>query len=764
MTNKRKRFYEIALIVCCLIIIGLTAYMGITAVQKSMKLNMSFQMNPSIYVKVEIYNTSTSKYETIFQNTNATEIKSGVILSGNTLQFANDYATTLGTSLKMKVTSLNEGITMLTEFSGASVTSGGNTITATATTYNVASDELTVNTLSNLTIQFSQVFTVDVNGVNTASTTITAGQNVYTINGTYYVKSTATNAQFTLTSKEHYQNPPASITVDGATYEYTTTSEEGTLTLTKINGDVSITASADPSSYTITYNTDGGSAISAQNYTYKADITLAAAPTKANYDFTGWKVGATVGSWTSGTTYTAGQTITDDMHGNVTLVAQWKVKVYTLTYNANPVSTYADNGITPPTQGSMETSEYQHGESKALTTNDFTMLKGTYNSAGTFRGWSEDPNATKATYTDEQSITISQDTTLYAVWDYVWTIKAYNQTNVTTGYNSNFDGYYYVEMGEYPQTYKSDDTIQVYSTEAKTTNITTSITISGTIGYGSDGYRYYWQNAMKYQYKLKATHTFDKAYGVNGWYKIEPLRWIIIGGGKSETTTYGTGSNKNSDSLGSNELLLLSEYVLYAVPFDGSHYQGDDYSCQNRYYTSGNMHTTSDVWCSINGWTGSRGDSDPNTNNGVDYINQADALHVRENSFINLSGLKDIMTANSSLIVSKTLSTTYKGGTDSSPHKIFLLGGYGDSFSRYNYLGGSGKPKATGYATGFAHATSAYGSGSGNASRPSNWWLRSGDSDRPNGVSYVGRDGSVYGSNVHEGDSGVRPCFCLNLA
>ena len=304
--TKRNKFYQIGFIVSTIVCIGLMLAVGIIAVQKSMKLNMSFQMNPSIYVKVEIYNTSTSKYETIFQNTNATEIKSGVILSGNTLQFANDYATTLGTSLKMKVTSLNEGMTMLTEFSGASVTSGGNTITATATTYNVASDELTINTLSNLTIQFSQAFMVDVSGVDTNSATISAGQNVYTINGTYYVKSTATNAQFTLTSKEHYETPPTISSITGATYEFT---NNNTLTLTKINGNVSITASASAMEYTITFNANGGTGGSSKSVDYGTTYSLPTEPTYDGYEFQGWSTTAGgSATWTSGTQKCTGVT------------------------------------------------------------------------------------------------------------------------------------------------------------------------------------------------------------------------------------------------------------------------------------------------------------------------------------------------------------------------------------------------------------------------------------------------------------------------
>ena len=748
MTAKRKRIYEIIIFSLVIVLTSLCAYMGITAIQKQMKLNMSFQMNPSIYVKVEIYNTSTSKYETIFQNTNETEIKSGVILSGNTLQFANDYATTLGTSLKMKVTSLNEGITMLTEFSGASVTSGGNTITATATTYNVASDELTVSTLSNLTIQFSQAFSIT---ETVSNADITSYTNAYKIDGVYYAKAGETPT-FTFTSEDYYTNPPAGLTAEGTAYSYA----GGIMTLTEISGNATIKGEASASSYTITYDTDGGSAVSAQNYTYKADtITLAAAPTKANYDFNGWKVSATVGSWIEGATYTAGQTITADMHGDVTLVAQWKAKAYILTYNANPVSTYADNDITPPTQGSMNTSEYQQGESKALTTNGFTMPKGAYNSAGTFLGWSEDPNATKATYTDGQSITISQDTTLYAVWDYVWTIKAYNQTNVTTGYNSNFAGYYYVEMGEYPQTY-------VASVSGAPANPT-----SGTPHTDANGDRYYFQNRMPYYNSSGKTETYYTDHE-SGWYKFEPIKWLIIGAGSNMAGTYGTGATLKTSTaypngeVGTNQLLLISELTLYATQFDHTNYTGDSSTGNNRYYT-GTSATTSDIYYSINGGFGSR---DGN------YGNDPDAAHIKT-GFASISGLSsyyDDNDGNNDYINQTTIATTTyrsdgsaKNQADGTSHYIFPMGGYsGDSYYVSTYLTSTGMRKA--YSSDFAKATSVYKSTSSSTLNYSYWWLRSGFSSLASYAYYVNYDGSVDFNFVDYSDRGVRPSFVLNLA
>jgi hypothetical protein len=273
---------------------------------------------------------------------------------------------------------------------------------------------------------------------------------------------------------------------------------------------------------------------------------------------------------------------------------------------------------------------------------------------------------------------------------------------------------------------------------------------------------------MQYQYKSGSTHKFSTTYGVSGWYKIEPIRWIIIGG-TADTSTYGAGAATNKDGLVPGELLLLSERVLYGVPFDGSHYQSSS-SCQNIYY-NGTEATSSDIWCSINGWTGSRGDSD--SNGGVDYINQADALHVKGNYFIKLSGLEALMGNYPDLIVEKTLSTTYKGGTDSSSHKIFLLGGLsGDSFYVSNYLDSDGTvdtssdTKRVGYATGFAHATSAYASdgAQSSGSRASLWWLRSGYSSNAINAYYVDNFGGVYSSGVDYSAYGVRPCFCLNLA
>ena len=99
---------------------------------------------------------------------------------------------------------------------------------------------------------------------------------------------------------------------------------------------------------------------------------------------------------------------------NITLYAVWKkegteqpdpdTKTFTVTFNAN-----APKDATA--SGPMEAQTFTEGTAQALTKNTFTI------EGYTFKGWAESQTATEAQYTDGQEITITADTTLYAVWE-----------------------------------------------------------------------------------------------------------------------------------------------------------------------------------------------------------------------------------------------------------------------------------------------------------------------------------------------------------
>ena len=92
--------------------------------------------------------------------------------------------------------------------------------------------------------------------------------------------------------------------------------------------------------------------------------------------------------------------------GNTTLYAVWK---YTVTYNANSGS------------GTMTASTCYAGSSCALTANAFTRT------GYTFGGWASSQNNANAgtvAYADKASVSLTSNTTLYAIWKYTVTYNA----------------------------------------------------------------------------------------------------------------------------------------------------------------------------------------------------------------------------------------------------------------------------------------------------------------------------------------------------
>ncbi len=94
-----------------------------------------------------------------------------------------------------------------------------------------------------------------------------------------------------------------------------------------------LVASWTKNSYTLKYNTNGGSAVADQVYTVTDTFNLGTT-TKAGYTFAGWKVTTADGNWTANTIYSAGESMSN-MFGNATLTAQWTANKYTVTFDAN---------------------------------------------------------------------------------------------------------------------------------------------------------------------------------------------------------------------------------------------------------------------------------------------------------------------------------------------------------------------------------------------------------------------------------------------
>lgn len=165
------------------------------------------------------------------------------------------------------------------------------------------------------------------------------------------------------------------------------------------SGTVTLWAKWKANTITVKYDANSGTGTmenSAMTYD-KAAALRKNTYTRKGYTFESWSDG-------NGNYYSDQQSVKNlATGGTVTLWVKWKPNTYTVKFNANGGS------------GTMSNLTMTYDTAKNLTANAFKR------DGYTFLGWSTDKAATKATYTDKQSVknltaTANGTVTLYAVW------------------------------------------------------------------------------------------------------------------------------------------------------------------------------------------------------------------------------------------------------------------------------------------------------------------------------------------------------------
>lgn len=117
-------------------------------------------------------------------------------------------------------------------------------------------------------------------------------------------------------------------TKTGYTFDGWLLSKADTTTVTKdykITKDITLYAKWNVNNYTITFDSNGGSAVEKQTYEYNSLLTSPQAPTKEGYSFAGWYNGEDYFNFNENKMPAE----------NITLVAKWTVNSYNVTFNSN---------------------------------------------------------------------------------------------------------------------------------------------------------------------------------------------------------------------------------------------------------------------------------------------------------------------------------------------------------------------------------------------------------------------------------------------
>lgn len=168
--------------------------------------------------------------------------------------------------------------------------------------------------------------------------------------------------------------------------------------------------------FTVTYNTNGGSTLSAGSFQTGGSITAPSSPTKSGFTFLGWS------DTDGGIAVTF--PFTPASASNLTLYALWAQNIMTVSYNANGASGAPERS----------TDTYNRGASGLALPTVGTMTKTGY----TFDGWATTIGGAKLS----GAFTTTADVTLYARWVAASYAITYNSNGATSGTPSATSGSY----------------------------------------------------------------------------------------------------------------------------------------------------------------------------------------------------------------------------------------------------------------------------------------------------------------------------------
>ena len=173
-----------------------------------------------------------------------------------------------------------------------------------------------------------------------------------------------------------------------------------------VTQNIHLTADWTPKSYTVKFDTNGGTAIADKTLTWDDKVLEGVSdPTKPGYDFAGWTFDG--GNVLTRTTYA--NLAADDTVTSITLTAQWTLHLYTVTLDANG-GTFDASGSTVA-QDTMQVTYGGNFEQMPIPRYKGYFFRGWYDEQWGGRQYGDEDG--RGTYTYDKT----EDCTLYALWE-----------------------------------------------------------------------------------------------------------------------------------------------------------------------------------------------------------------------------------------------------------------------------------------------------------------------------------------------------------
>ena len=173
-----------------------------------------------------------------------------------------------------------------------------------------------------------------------------------------------------------------------------------------VTQNIHLTADWTPKSYTVKFDTNGGTAIADKTLTWDDKVLDGVFdPEKPGYDFAGWTFDG--GNVLTRTTYA--NLAADDTVTSITLTAQWTLHLYTVTLDANG-GTFDASGSTVA-QDTMQVTYGGNFEQMPIPRYKGYFFRGWYDEQWGGRQYGDEDG--RGTYTYDKT----EDCTLYALWE-----------------------------------------------------------------------------------------------------------------------------------------------------------------------------------------------------------------------------------------------------------------------------------------------------------------------------------------------------------